>query len=75
LRRRRWPQARSFRGSILGFFFRFGSHFRLCLGFGDSLNLLANLLRDICWNRARMRLFFRDAIPRQKVNNGFRFDL
>jgi hypothetical protein len=61
---RGWPQARSLRSSILGFFFRFGSRFRLSFGFGNSLNLLAHLFRDIGRNRARMRLLFRDAIPR-----------
>jgi hypothetical protein len=42
---------------------------------GGSLNLFAHLLRDVLRDGARVRLFFRDAIPRQQVNDGFRLDL
>jgi len=43
--------------------------------FSHALNLFANLLRNILGNGARVRLFFRYAIPRQQVNDGFRLDL
>jgi len=43
--------------------------------FGHALNLFAHFLRDVLGNRARVRLFFRYAIPRQQVNDGFRLDL
>jgi len=66
---------RGLRSRVLRFFFGFGS----CLGvrffFGGSLNLFAHLLRDIRGNRTRVRLLFRDAVPRQQVNDGFRLDL
>jgi hypothetical protein len=75
LRRCGWPQARGLRRGILGIFFCFGSGFRLRFGFGDSLNLLAHFFCHIGRNRARMGLLFRDAIPGQKVNDGFGLDL
>jgi hypothetical protein len=47
----------------------------LRLGFRLSQEILADFFRYIDWNRARVRLLFRDAIPRQQVNNGFGLDL
>jgi hypothetical protein len=37
--------------------------------------LFANLLGDIHRDRARVRLFFRDAVAGEQVNNCFGFDL
>jgi len=69
------PQPRSLRRRFLRLFFRFGSRFRLRFFFGGTLNLLAHLFRNVRGDRARVRLLFRDAIPRQQVNDGFRLDL
>jgi len=76
--RRRWsrrPHPRSasrrfFSGSV-----RLGSRFRRSLRLRLSQNVLANFLRNILWDRARVRLLLRDAIPGQKVNDRLRFDL
>ncbi len=74
-RNSRWPHPRSFRRSFFRFLFRFSGglrrSFRLCL----SQNILADLFGDILRDRARVRLLFRDAIPRQKVNDRFGLDL
>jgi hypothetical protein len=43
--------------------------------FGGTLNLFAHFLRDVRGDGARVRLLFRDAIPGQQVNDGFRLDL
>jgi hypothetical protein len=40
-----------------------------------DLELLANLLGDIRRDGTRVRLFFRDAVAGQQVNNCFSFDL
>jgi hypothetical protein len=69
------PHPRGFRRRFLRFFVRFGSRFRLCFFFGGALNLFAHFFRDVRGDRARVRLLFRDAIPRQQVNDGFRLDL
>jgi hypothetical protein len=37
--------------------------------------MFANLFRDIRGDGARMRLFFRDAVPGQQVNDGLGLDL
>jgi hypothetical protein len=37
--------------------------------------LFANLLGDVDRNRARVRLFFRDTVAGEQVNNCFGFDL
>jgi hypothetical protein len=62
---------RGLRCRILRFFIRFGRRFHLRFGFGYSQNVLAHLLRDVHGDRARVRLLFRDAVPRQQVNDGF----
>jgi len=51
------------------------SRLRLGLFFGSALNLFAHLFRNVRGDRTRVRLLFRDAVPRQKVNDGFRLDL
>jgi len=56
-------------------FFYFGSGFYLRFLFGGALNFFAHLFRDVRGDRARVRLLFRDAIPRQQINDGFRLDL
>jgi len=66
---------RGFHRCFLRFFFRFGGRFRLRFLFGNSLNLFAHFLSDVGRDRARVRLLFRDAVPRQQVNDGFGFDL
>jgi hypothetical protein len=43
--------------------------------FRSAQKLLAHFLSDVGRNRARVRLLFRDAIPGQQINNGFRLDL
>jgi hypothetical protein len=40
-----------------------------------TLNLLAHFLSDVLRNRARVRLLFRNSIPGQQINDGFRLDL
>jgi hypothetical protein len=37
--------------------------------------MFAHFLRNIRGNGTRVRLLFRDAVPGQQVNNGFRLDL
>jgi len=79
LRRRRSsrgrPHPRSLRCSFLGLFFSLRSRFRLRFGFRNSLNLFADLLRDVGGNRARVRFLFGDTKARQKVNDRLGFDL
>ena len=72
---RGWFHPRSSSSSFLCFFFGFGGSFSLRFGFGLAANLLAHFFSDVRWNRARMRLLFRDAVLRQQVNNGFGLDL
>ena len=67
--------SRSLRCRFLRLFFYFGSRLRLGLFFGSALNLFAHLFRNVRGDRTRVRLLFRDAVPRQKVNDGFRLDL
>ena len=74
-RRGRWARASCLCRRLLRLFFRFGRCFCLGLGFGSAQNFLANFFRDVGRNGARMRLFFRYAIPGQKVNDGLGFDL
>ena len=69
------PHPRGFRCRFLRFFVRFGNRFRLRFFFGSALNLFAHFFRDVRGDRTRVRLLFRDAIPRQQVNDGFRLDL
>jgi len=76
--RRYWrggSHPRGLRSRILRFFFRLGSRFHLRFGFGGSLKIFAHFLSDVCGDRARVRLLFRDAVPGQQVNDGFGFDL
>jgi hypothetical protein len=78
-RRSRWrsrrPHPRGLRRRVSGFLFGLGlflgSRFRV----SDALQVLPNLLRDVFWNRAGVRLLFRDAIARQEVDDRLRFDL
>jgi hypothetical protein len=78
---RRWcgwssgPHPGSPRGGVFGFFVRFGSRFRMGFSFRLTQQILADLFCDIDRNRARVRLLFRDAVPRQKVNDCLGFDL
>jgi hypothetical protein len=69
------PHPRGLGSRVLRFFFRFGSRFHLRFGFGGSLKVLAHFLSDVCGDRARVRLLFRDAITGQQVNNGLSLDL
>jgi hypothetical protein len=39
------------------------------------LQLLANFHRDVFGNRTRVRLFFRDPVARQKIDDGLGLDL
>ncbi len=68
---RRRPHPLGLSRRIFRVFFRFGCGFRGSLGFRLPQNILANFLRNVFWDRARVRLLLRDAIPRQKVNDRF----
>ena len=78
-RRRSWGGCRThtsrFRRHILRFFFRFGLCFRRRFRVRYSLEMRADLLRDIRGNRTRVRLLFGYTVPGQQVNNCFRLDL
>jgi len=50
---------------------RFGLRF----GVRNTLEVLADFLRDIHGNGAGVRLLFGDAVPRQQVDDRFRLDL
>jgi hypothetical protein len=69
------PHSRGLCGGILRFLVRFDGGFCLSFGFGLSQKILADFFCHIDWNRARVRLLLRDAIPRQKVNDSFGLDL
>ena len=71
----RWPHSCRFRCRILGVFFRFSMGFRLRLGVGYALQVLANFLRDIYGNGAGVRLLFGDAVPGEQVDDRFGLDL
>jgi hypothetical protein len=43
--------------------------------FRYTLNFLAHFLGDVHRDRARVRLFLRDPVPGQQINNGFGLDL
>ena len=70
-----WPHPCRFCCRVLRFFLRLGLCFCRCFGVSYSLDMFAHLLRDIRGNGTRVRLLFRDAVPGQQVNNGFRLDL
>jgi hypothetical protein len=74
-RNRRRPHSRGFRRRILRFFFRLSRSFRQGFRFGSALNLLTHFLRDVHRNRTRVRLFFRNAVAGQKINDRLGLDL
>jgi hypothetical protein len=74
-RRRRRPHPRRLRRRFLRFLLRPGFLFRRCFRVGNALQVLANFLRNIFRNRARVGLFFGDAVARQKVDDGLGLDL
>jgi hypothetical protein len=69
------PHSRGLCGGIFRFLVRFDSGFRLSFGFRLAEKIFADFFCHIDWNRTRVRLLFRDAIPRQQVNDGFGLDL
>jgi len=74
-RRCGWLGTRHLRGGLFRFFVRFGSSLSLSFGFGNPLNFLSYLLRNVGGNRTRVRLFLCDAETGQKVNDRFGLDL
>ncbi len=66
---------RSFGSSFFRCSLRFCIRLGLSLSFGLSQKIFANFLRDVFGDRARVRLLFRDAIARQKINDRLGFDL
>src|SRR4029077_7410482 len=55
--------------------FRLGGSFRSRLSLCLSQKFLANFLRDVLGDRARVGLLLRDSIPRQQINNRLGLDL
>ena len=70
-----WSHPRGLRRGLLRIFFRFGSRFRLRFGLGGSLKVLAHFFSDVHRDRARVRLFFSDAVPSQQIDDGLGLDL
>ena len=69
-----WPHPRSSGCSFFRYGLRLSISFCLSLSFSLTQKVLANFLRDILRDRARMRLLFRDAIPRQKIDDRLGLD-
>jgi hypothetical protein len=64
-----------FRSGLFRFLVRFCRSFGGGFGVGQRAEMGAQFFRDIHRNRTRVRLFFGDAEPGQKVNNRLRLDL
>jgi hypothetical protein len=67
--------ARCFGRRFLRFLLRLRRGLSRSLGVGNSLEVLADLFRNIGRDGTRVRLLFADTIPRQEVNDGLGLDL